>query len=106
MTASHVRYLKLVGARRLLARLELFHVPPADVHVTPVLVHAGCEVANVHLARTGTLLLHLLPVISLSRHLLLLCFRRGTAATAKEAADGVADGGTDCDTTVETRRLY
>lgn len=62
----------LIGARRLLARLELLHVPPADVHVASVLVHAGGEVPNVHLASACALLLHLLSIISLSRHLLLL----------------------------------
>lgn len=43
----------LVIPRRLLASLQLLHVPPADIQVAVVLVHAAREVLDVHGARAG-----------------------------------------------------
>jgi hypothetical protein len=88
----------LVRGRRLLARLQLVQVPPADGQVALVLRHAVVEALDVASAGAGRLLalLHLLVLLRevgvLGRGL------GGRGAATEEAADGVADGGADCDT--------
>jgi hypothetical protein len=88
----------LVRGGRLLARLQLVQVPPADGQVALVLCHAVVEALDVASAGAGRLLalLHLLVLLRevgvLGRSL------GGCGATAEEAAKGVADGGADCDT--------
>ena len=92
--------LLLILARGLLACLQLVQVPAADGQVAVVLRHAGVEVLDVTSAHTGGL--------GCLRLLVLLCevgvLGRGLggrrAAAAEEAADGVADGGSDSDTAV------
>jgi hypothetical protein len=82
----------LVLPSRLLARLELIHVPPADAKAALVLIHAPAEAGHVLGARPG---LRLLELSARGGRL------GGRAAAAGEpAADRVADGGADCDSTV------
>jgi len=110
----------LVLPRSLLTSLQLLQVPATDVHVSTVLLHTlrkGLDVTCTR-ARCAIPLAGRLRVVQTGVHrlaglrvgvdwllvlrLLLLCRSSGGAA-AKESADGVADGGTDCDTTVEIR---
>jgi hypothetical protein len=79
-------YLVLLGS--LLASLELLKVPVADLHVAVMVVHAFSEA----LGGTGAVVVGL--VLVLARHVGLLLGESlggGRAATAEEAADGVAD---------------
>jgi hypothetical protein len=92
----------LVLPSRLLARLELIHVPPADAKAALVLIHAPAEAGHVLGARPGLCLLA--GGVDLVR-LLELSARGGrlggrAAAAGEPAADRVADGGADCDSTV------
>jgi len=89
----------------LLASLQLLQVPTADLHIPLVLVHALCEVARVDVARPrAVVVLRIcrLRGVLLRLGLLLLLLLRGRrgAATSEEAADRVADRGSDCYTTV------
>jgi hypothetical protein len=91
----------LILSRRALARLELIQVPPADSKTTLVLIHALSEVVDV--GRAGTRrLLHLRRggVLVLAGEFRRLGRRFGGSrgAAAEPAADGVADGGSYCDT--------
>lgn len=76
---------------------QLLQIPPADLHVAAVLVHALGELRSraLAVARGVPLVVVLLGGCGLG-------LRRGSGlggAAGEEAADGVADGGTDCDTT-------
>jgi hypothetical protein len=79
---------------------QLLQVPRASLHVALVLIQALCELLRVDLAAPRS------PVALLSRtlrqgHLGLLGLRWGSGGAAtEETADGVADRGTDCYTTV------
>ena len=88
----------------LLASLKLLHVPPTDVHVSLVLLHALCEALDVVCTwslclrlRTGVVetrvhRLSLLGVI-VDRLLVLLLFRRSSRrSTTEEAAERVTNG--------------
>jgi len=90
----------LVLAGSSLARLELVKVPAADGKVALVLVHAAPEVGDVLCAHTRGLVLGVhggLAVLVLGERL--VDGRSGCAGAAAEpTADGVADGGSDCDT--------
>jgi hypothetical protein len=92
----------LVLAGGSLARLELVKVPAADGEVALVLVHAAPEVGDVLCANAGGLVLGVhggLAVLVLGERL--VDRRSGCAGAAAEpTANGVADGGTDCDTAV------
>ena len=115
------RYLVLPSSS--LTSLHLLKIPATDRHVPLVLVHAASEVLHIHRTRTTcSLLLGLLSRISLlllgvveSRihrlcisvltlalgvTLLLFGILLGSRATttAEPAAEGVADGRSDCDT--------
>ena len=97
----------LVLAGSSLARLELVKVPAADGKVALVLVHAAPEVGDVLCAHTRGLVLGVhggLAVLVLGERL--VDGRSGCAGAAAEpTADGVADGGTDCDTAVGREML-
>lgn len=97
----------LVLAGSSLARLELVKVPAADGKVALVLVHAAPEVGDVLCAHTRGLVLGVhggLAVLVLGERL--VDGRSGCAGAAAEpTADGVADGGTDCDTAVGRKML-
>lgn len=93
---------------------QLVHVPTTDADVAVVLIHAVAEVTNISL--TGGVLPGLvggaaLPetavhTLRLGRGSSLLGLSGGAGATtAEEATDGVADGGTDCDTTTDQERV-
>jgi hypothetical protein len=92
----------LVLAGSSLARLELVKVPAADGEVALVLVHAAPEVGDVLCANAGGLVLGVhggLAVLVLGERL--VGRRSGCAGAAAEpTTNGVANGGTDCDTTV------
>lgn len=90
----------LVLARRLLAGLELVEVPAADAQVAVVLVHAVVERLDVAGARAGGLALALALVggLVLLRKVGVLSGLGGGRSAAEEAADCVADGRTDRDT--------
>lgn len=92
----------LVGLSSSLASLELLKVPVADLHVATVLVHALGELLGGSLAVVAPLLLLLRLLLVLIRCLrvVLLGSRLGGAAAREEAADGVADGGANGNTTV------
>lgn len=80
-----------------LAGLELLKVPIADLHVAAVLVHARGELLGGALAVGGAPLVVLLRGSGLD-----LLLRRGSSlrgAAGEHAADGMANGGTDRDTT-------
>ena len=97
----------LVLAGGSLARLELVKVPAADGKVALVLVHAAPEVGDILCAYTRGLVLRVhggLAVLVLGERL--VDGRSGCAGAAAEpTADGVADGGTDCDTAVGRKML-
>ena len=106
----------LIRPSRLLTRLQLFHIPATDRHITLILIHAAGKVAHIGhaglvlrtcVATRGLILaagiepvIHGLGVGVLAGGSLLRCNFRGGVATAEEAADGVADGGADCDAAV------
>lgn len=90
---SHPRP-SLVLAGGSLAGLELLEVPVADLHVAAVLVEALCEV----LGGTGAVVVLLL--VLLGRGLGLDGSGGFGGAAAEEAADCVADGRADGDTSV------
>ena len=83
----------LILTRRALTRLQLVKIPPADLHVPLILVHAAREVAGIGIALRGRvpLLLRLHGLRGLGGG----CGR----PAAEHAADGVADGGADRDAT-------
>ena len=91
----------LVLTSSLLASLQLIQVPSANRQATLVLVHAGAELLDVSRARARRL--HLCGALVLLCEFGVLGRSLGGCggrAAAEEAADGVADGGSDCDTTV------
>lgn len=101
MSPPHLHYppSTLVLSRGRLARLELVQVPSADGQAALVLVHALAEVIDVSRTRARRLL-HLCRGLVLLGEVGVLgrgFGGRGRAA-AEPAADGVADGGADCDT--------
>ena len=87
---------------------QLIQVPPADTHVTLVVVHALAEVLDI--SPTGGVLIGVVGCAALPQSVVhglgvgrrsgLLRLSRGTGASAEKATDGVSDGGTDSDTTV------
>ena len=86
-----------------LTRLQLIQIPPAYLHVSLVLIQALGEAPRVRLAapRSAPAVALVWPVLGLrggGLGLLGFCWSRG--ATAEEAADGMADGGADCYSTV------
>lgn len=90
---------------------QLIQVPSANAHITPVVIHALAEVANV--SRTGRVLVGGVGGVALPQaavHGLGVCrggllrLSRSARASGEETTDGVADRGTDCDTTVENNR--
>lgn len=88
----------LVRGGSSLAGLELLEVPVADLHVALVVVHAlgkGLRGAG------AVVVVVLLLGGSLGLDLLGSGLR---GAAAEEAANGVADGGTDSDTTINEKR--
>jgi len=97
----------LVLAGSSLARLELVKVPAADGKVALVLVHAAPEVGDVLCANARGLVLGVhggLAVLGLGNRL--VGRRSGCAGTTAEpTANGVTDGGTDCDTAMEGNML-
>lgn len=72
---------------------QLLEIPVANLHVSALLIHALRELRR----RTGAVVLLLLRLLRLHRRGLLLSGRRATAG--EKAADGMADGGADGDTT-------
>jgi len=92
----------LVLASSRLASLELLQVPPADLHVAALLVHAPREL----LRRAGAVVAPRLVVGVAAAVGLDVVLGRGLGgeglvggAAAEEAGDGVADGGAYRDTT-------
>ena len=89
-----------------LAGLELLKVPVADLHITLVVVHALRELRGGALAVAGV------PLVVLGGSGLGLdglglgSGSRLGGAAGEEAADGVADGGTDRNTAVERKLAY
>lgn len=83
---SHASRLVLAGSG--LAGLQLLQVPPADLHVSAVVVHALGEAGR----RGGAVVAPLALLLRLDVGLLGLLDGGGRAA-AEEAADGVADRG-------------
>ena len=86
---------------------QLVKVPTANTQVTLVLIHASAEVADINL--TGRVLVRGLGSVALVKTVVhslglnrggLLGLSGGAGATAEEATDGMADGGTDSNTTV------
>lgn len=102
-STQHSAIKDLVLASSSLARLELLEVPATDLHVSRVVVHALSEVLRRARAVVAPLALLTLTLLHLRVDLLRcgLCRRFGGAA-AEEAADGVADGGAYCDTTIRS----
>lgn len=90
----------------MLTTYQLVQVPTADADVALVLIHALAEVADV--VRAGGVLVLLLVGTALPQTVvhglgvggsLLLGLSGGTGTTAAEkTANGVADGGADCNT--------
>jgi len=108
-TATTLNIVHLVLARRRLTRLQLIQIPPAHREVPLVLIHALPEVADVRLARLRRLKVlvdGVLATLGLREGLGGLGRGgRGGGAAAEETADGVADGGADCDTTGRGKEL-
>lgn len=98
----------LVRLSSSLASLQLIQVPSADAHVALVVVHALAEILHVGGARRvfprGRVLAGVETVVhglgGGSIVLLGLLLSRSAGTAREESADGVADGRTDCDTTV------
>lgn len=80
-------------AGRTLTGLELIQIPATDGEIATILVHAIPEAGDLLAAHSGSLVRGRLDGFSL----LLLDGSRGTAG--EEAADGVADGRSDCHAT-------
>lgn len=85
---------------------QLVQVPSTDGQVALVVIHALAEVLHIRLA--GRVLPGVAALVQVVVHRLglgsrsLLGLGRGAAgATGEEAADGVADGGTNCNTTAD-----
>lgn len=89
----------LVLASRLLAGLQLIQIPSTDVQAALVVIHALPEVANLGLASTALLGRVVGLVLLCEVGVLGLLLGRCGGAAAEPASDGVADGGTYCDTT-------
>ncbi len=87
---------------------QLVKVPSANGHVTLVVIHALAEVADVSFAggslpgavRCAALPEAVVHGLGLCRGGLLVLGRSARAAAREKPTDGVADGGTDCYTTV------
>ena len=105
--------LLLISSSSLLTRLQLVEIVSANRHVALVLVHALREALDVLRTRSLRLALALrLAVVEAVVHglsvgvggllVLLLLGGRGRAP-AEEAAEGVANGGSDCYTAVDRR---
>lgn len=91
--------LLLILLRGRLTRLQLIQIPPTNRQIALVLIHARLEAADLALADLGRLvgLVHrVLAVLRLGDGLVGRGLRSGGAA-AEPAADGVPDGGSDCD---------
>jgi len=87
---------------------QLIQVPPADAHITPVVIHALTEVLDV--GSTRGVLVRLGSGVALPKSVVhglgvggsgLLRLSGGAGAAGEHTTDGVADRGTDCDTTIE-----
>ena len=93
---------RLVGSGSRLASLELVKVPATDGQVALVLVHAAAEVVDVGLADLGGLVAGrgVGAVVCRVGGSLALLLNRSRRAATEEAANGVADGRADCDTTI------
>lgn len=101
LPTNHMQSLVLASSS--LTSLQLVHVPSTDGHVARVLVHAVREALGSH----GAVRVLLLVGVVVALLLLLggsgLGVRGlGGTAAAKEAADGVADGGANGNTTACT----
>jgi hypothetical protein len=115
---SYSGMIRSVRSSSRLTSLQLIQIPPTHRHVTLVLIHAACEALDILRTRARLLLLLLLGRTSISslrivepviRRLrvrvlcwllvLILCWlcRR---ATAEPATDSMANGGSDCNTTI------
>ena len=98
--------LQLVLTSRRLAGLELVQVPATDSQTTLVLVHALAEALDIVRARTR--LRHLSRrrasglVLSGEFSVLRRGFGGGRGTASKPAADCMADGGSYCDTAVQS----
>lgn len=102
---SFPRQTPLVLASSLLTRLQLIQIPPTNRQVSLVLIHTCSEAVDI--VRASTLRLVGLRGTALDETVVLLGLERsgllssGLGAAATEpAADCVADGGSDCYTTV------
>ena len=97
----------LILTSRRLTSLQLIQIPTTDRQIALVLIHTALEVHHLALADLGGLisLIHpVLAVLLLSDGLIDRCFGL-VAAAAEPAADCVADGGADCDATVEEESI-
>lgn len=86
--------------RSLLAGLQLVEVPAADVQITLVGVHARPELRDLVFAHAGRVVRGAVrgAGIAVGDGLLSGFLGWGRRAAGEPAADGVADGGADCDT--------
>ena len=103
---SHSAFELILTSSRLTS-LQLIQIPATDRQIALILIHTALEVHHLALADFGGLvsLIHrVLAVLLLSDGLVDGCFGLGAAAT-EPAADCVADGGADCDATVEEESI-
>lgn len=94
--------MSLVLASRSLARLQLLQIPPANLHIAILLVHARSELLGRTRAVVAPGAVLCLGWGSCRGSGLLDGVVGGCGTTAEEAADGVADGGADGDTAVNS----
>lgn len=87
----------LVLASSRLAGLQLLQVPPANLHVSAVVIHALGEAC----CRTRAVVAPFVLLLRLGADLLLWLLGRGGGTAAEEATDGVADRRAYCYTAVE-----
>lgn len=80
---------------------QLLEVPSADLHVALVLVQTLCERLGIILATSRAPLVILVAVVvGLACDCVVGLFGWGGGSATEHAADGVADGGTNCYTAV------
>jgi hypothetical protein len=112
---SHLHFSHLIPTSRLLTSLQLLHVPTTNTHVALILIHTISKALDVRGTWTGRFgggvglrvegIIHGVAgsCVGVGGLLVFLLFGwggRGAAAAAEKAADGVADGRTDCDAAV------